>query len=85
MQDSLDSDLFWARDGRYCGDIPLFWRFGATGTGVPSFLLYQKTLFFEAHLLSSEKTWQLCSPKSYKSFMEPSYTIVTPYRLTYPA
>jgi len=33
----------------------------------------------KAHLLSSKKTWQLCSPNSYKVFIEPSDTIVTPY------
>ena len=54
-------------------------RFVASGTDLPSFLLNLKTAFFEAHLLSSWKTWQLCSPKSYKVFIEPSYTIVTPY------
>jgi len=43
-----------------------------------AFLLYLKTVFFEAHLWSSLKTWQFCSLKSYKIFIEPSHTIVTP-------
>jgi len=51
----------------------------ASGTDLPAFLVSLRTTFFKAHLLSSLQTWQLCSPKSYKVFMEPSYTIVTPY------
>jgi len=62
----------------------ILWKFSAilcfdtTGTDLPAFLLYPKTAFFEAHVLSSLKTWRLCSPKSCKVFMVPSYTIVTP-------
>jgi len=58
-------------------------RFVASGTDLPAFLLYLKTAFFEAHLLSSYKTWQLCSPKSYNVFIEPSYTIATSYLITW--
>jgi len=34
----------------------------------------------EAHLLSPSKIWQLWALKSYKLFMEPPYTTVTPYQ-----
>jgi len=54
-------------------------HFGATDPNWPAFLLYLRTAFFEAHLLSSLKILQLWIPKSYKLFMEPSYTIVIPY------
>ena len=53
-------------------------RFGATGLDLPAFLLYLRTAFFEAQLLSSLKIWQLWSPKSYIVFMKLSYAIVTP-------
>ena len=33
----------------------------------------------EAHLLSPLKIWQICALKSYKVFMEPPYTSVTPW------
>ena len=56
-------------------------HFVASGTNLPAFLLYLRTAFFEAHLLSSYKTWHLCSTKSYNVFKKPSYTIVTPYKM----
>ena len=45
---------------------------------LPALLLYSKPAFFEAHLLSPLNTWRLCSPKSYKVFIETSYTNVIP-------
>jgi len=45
---------------------------------LPLFLLHLRTAFFEAHLLSPLKSWQLWALKSYKVFIETIYTIVTP-------
>jgi len=53
--------------------FPATLHFVASGTDLPAFLLYFRTAFFDEHLSSPLKTWQLCSPKSYKVFMEPSY------------
>jgi len=46
--------------------------------GLATFLLHLRTALFEAHLSSPLKIWQLRALKSYKVFMEPPYTIVTP-------
>ena len=56
-------------------------RFVASGTDLPAFVLYLETAFFEGYLLSSLKTWQLCSPENYKVFIEPSFIVVTPYHI----
>ena len=77
FQENLDSDLFWAGEGGFCGDFPPF-GFLAPRNRLANTFWYPKTAFFEAHLLCSLKIWQLCSPKSYTIFMEPSYTIVKP-------
>ena len=67
----------WAGDGRFCGDFP---PICATGTDLPAFLLYSKTKKIEAHLLSSLKTWQLCSRKVTRfSWYPPIDTNVTPH------
>jgi hypothetical protein len=47
------------------------------------FLLHLRTAFFEAHLLSPLKIWQLWVSKSYKVFLEPPYTIVTPSQCSF--
>ena len=47
-------------------------RFSATYPNLQLLLLHLRTAFFEAHLLSPLKIWQLWVPQS---FMEPSYTI----------
>ena len=63
----------------------ILWRFvvishcGAIEPDVPLVLLQLRTEFGAAHLLSPLKIWQLCALTSYKIFMEPPYTIVTPY------
>jgi len=46
---------------------------------LPLGLLHLRAAFFEAHLLNQLKIWHLWVLKSYKVFMEPPYTIVTPY------
>jgi len=46
--------------------------------------LHLRTAFFEAHLLSPSKIWQLWTLKSYKVLMETPYTIVTPYNVPNP-
>jgi len=48
---------------------------------LPLFLLHLNTAFFEEHLLTPLKIWQLWALKSSKVFMEPRYTIVTPYHV----
>jgi len=79
MQEHWDSDLFCFGDGQICGGFPPLLRFVSKRTDLPLFLLHLRTAFFEAHLLSPLKIWQLRALKSYKVFMEPPYTIVTPY------
>ena len=59
--------------------FPAILYFGATEPDLQLFLLHLRTAFFQAHLLSPSKIWQLWFPKSYKVFMEPPYTIVTSY------
>jgi len=58
-------------------DFPATFAFCVNRTDLPLFLLYLRTAFFEAHLLSPEKKWQVCSLKSYKVLMETPYTIIT--------
>jgi len=53
-------------------------HFGATDPELTLFLWLLRIGFFEAHLLTYLKIWRLLTPKSYKIFMEPPYTIVTP-------
>jgi len=77
MQKYWDSDLFCFGDGRICGVFLPLLRF--VSTDLPPFLLHLRTAFFEAHLLRPSKIWQLWPLKSYKVFMEPPYTIVTPH------
>jgi len=55
-----------------------FWCYGSK---LASFFSVSENWILEAHLLSPFKFWQLWIPKSYKLFMEPSYTIVTPWEL----
>jgi len=50
-------------------------HFGATDPDLPLCLLHLRTAFFEAHLLSPSKTWQVWILKSYKVFKEPPNTI----------
>jgi len=63
---------------------PAILPFGATDLNLPLFSLHFKTAFFEAHLLSSLKFWQLWIPKCYRTSMEPPCTIVTPWYLSAP-
>jgi len=61
---------FGSGDGRNNGIFPplcIFCRhLHFSGTDLSDFSLFLRTAFFEAHLLSSLKTWQLCSPLSYR-------------------
>jgi len=74
-----DADLFCFGDGQNCGGFPPLLRFVWKNPDLPLFLSHLRTAFFEAHLLSPYKIWQLWVLTSYKVFMEPSYTIITPY------
>jgi len=78
MQEHWDSDLFCFGDGRICGVFPPLFRFVLKRPDLPLFSIAVKTSFFEAHLLSPLKIWQLWALKSYKVFMDPPYTIGTP-------
>jgi len=78
MQEHWDSDLFCFGGGRICEVFPPLLRFGVGRPDLPLFLLHPITAFFEAHLLSPFKIWQLWTLKSYKVLMETPYTIVTP-------
>jgi len=49
MQENLDSEIYWAGDGRFCGDFP---PFCILVPDLAAFLLNLKTAFFEAQLLS---------------------------------
>ena len=82
IQEHGDSDLFGFGGGRICGGFPPPLRFGAERPDLPLFLLHPRTVFFDAHLLSPQKIWQLWTLKSYKVLMETPYTIVTPYHTT---
>ena len=62
---------------------PNLWGFSATFVFCikaprPLFLWHLRTAFYEAHLVSPLKIWHLWVLKSYKVFMEPPCTIVTP-------
>jgi len=72
IQENLDSDQFWAGDDRFCGIFPPFFILAPRNQT----LLDLRTVF--AHF-EHIKIWQLGFQKSYKVFMEPFYTIVTPY------
>jgi len=71
-----NSDLVCFGDGRICGVSRPLLRFVSKRTDLPLFSLHLRTAFFEAHLLSPLKIWELRALKSYKVFMEPAYTIV---------
>jgi len=59
------------------------WKFSATFAfcikvhGLATFFIALTNCFFQVHLLSPSKIWQLRVLKSYKVFMEPPYTIIT--------
>jgi len=79
MQEHWDSDLFCFGGGRICGGFPPLLRFGVERPDLPLFLLHLRTAFFEAHLLSPWKIWQLWTLESYKVLMETPddcYTLV---------
>ena len=59
MQEHWDLDLFCLSGGRICGFFPPLLRFGAECLDLPPFVLHLRTAFFEAHLLSPSKIWQL--------------------------
>jgi len=78
MQEHGDLDLFCFGGGRICGGFPPLLRFGAERPDLPLFLLHIRSAFFEAHLLSPRKIWQLWMLKSYNVLMKTPYTIVAP-------
>ena len=77
MKEYWDSELFCVSDGRICGVFRHFCDL-YNSAQTCHFFYCTSELLFEAHLLRPLKIWQLWSLKSYKVFMEPLYTIVTP-------
>jgi len=76
IQENLDSDLFWAGDGRFWGGFPPFWILAPRIPDLPLFLLHLRAAFFEAHLLSPLKTlgyehWKGVYKKSDKTSKSP--------------
>jgi len=61
--------LGWWRSIRW--RFSAIFNFGATEPNMTHFLLYLRTLFYQAHLLSPLKIWELGFPEKYKVFMEP--------------
>jgi len=90
-QKQLDSDLFWAGDGRSCGIFQPFSTLAhetrlTTFLIVPNnfmFVIVPNNFMFEGASFEVRKTWQIWSTKIYKVFMKPCYlldwyTIATP-------
>jgi len=81
MQQYSESNVFWAGDGRFCGDFPPFCVFEIRnqtchhfdGTFELHFFYYSQdaSLKLINHLATLIST-------SYKAFMKPFYTIGTP-------
>jgi len=67
MQENLDSEIFWAGDGRFCGNFPPFCILESRDQ--TSQLFYCTKELFMRRIFSANKN----------SVMKPSYTIATPY------
>ena len=78
MQEHWDLDLFCFSGGRICGFFPPLLRFGAECPDLPPFVLHLRTAFFEAHLLSPSKIWQLWTLKSYRFWWKPPIALLHP-------
>ena len=63
MQEHGDLDLFCFGGGRICGGFPPLLRFGAERPDLPLFLLHLRSAFFEAHLLSPQKSGKFVRSK----------------------
>ena len=71
----LDSDIFWFMTVESVGVFRHF-AFCSFGNRLVSFFIVPENCIFPGTSFELIKHWQLCSPKSYKVFIEPScYTL----------
>ena len=81
IRENLDSDLYWAGDGRLCGGFRQFasWRHG---TRLASFFVVPVNCIFRGASCKSITELVALVPKKLKICMKLSYTIFTPYVLS---
>ena len=70
IQENLDSDIFWAGNGQFCGDFPPFCVLAPRDQTCQLFLLYLRTAFFEAQLLELIKNLATLVPEKLQGFYE---------------
>ena len=63
IQEYLDSNLFWAGDGRFCGGFPPFCVFETRIQACHVFNCIRCTAFLETHLFSQSKSGNFGSRK----------------------